>query len=170
MKHPILVVRAELQFWCYWFLVSAHISFFNKLISFTTVMTLSFRTDKSGQTVQTQIRLIQEEQSDQDLHCLLFHLHHYDKIPLKVWLLSLNFRKITSKISAVPKFRNFTVFSEKLTKASALQPISRDLINIFERAGSRGNSTMFLPNGFREPVLSRAPRIQSWYMELRILS
>ena len=25
-----------------------------------------------------------EEQSDQGLHCLLFHLHHFDKIPLKV--------------------------------------------------------------------------------------
>ena len=37
-----------------------------------TVMTLSFRTDRSGKT---------EEQSDQGLHCLLFHLHHFDKIP-----------------------------------------------------------------------------------------
>ena len=46
-----------------------------------TVMTLSFRTDRSGQTVQTQIRLLLEEQSDQGLHCLLFHLHHFDKIP-----------------------------------------------------------------------------------------
>ena len=33
-------------------------------------MILSFRTDRSGQTVQTQIR-----QSDQGLHCLQFHLH-----------------------------------------------------------------------------------------------
>ena len=32
-----------------------------------TVMTLSFRTTKFGQTVQTQ--------SDQGLHCLLFYLH-----------------------------------------------------------------------------------------------
>ena len=35
-----------------------------------TVMFLSFRTDRSGQTVQTQIRLLLEEQSDQGLHCL----------------------------------------------------------------------------------------------------
>ena len=42
--------------------------------------TLSFRTDRSGQTVQTQIRLLLEEQSDQGLHCLLFPLHHFDKI------------------------------------------------------------------------------------------
>ena len=46
-----------------------------------TVMILSFRTDRSWQTVQTQIRLLQEEQSDQGLHCLLLYLHHFDKIP-----------------------------------------------------------------------------------------
>ena len=47
-----------------------------------TVMILSFRTDRSGQTVQSQIRLLQEEeQSDQGLHCLLFHLYHFDIIP-----------------------------------------------------------------------------------------
>ena len=38
-------------------------------------MILYFRTDVSGQTVQTQIRLLLEEQSDQGLHCLLFQLH-----------------------------------------------------------------------------------------------
>ena len=43
--------------------------------AFSTVMILSFRTDRSGQTVQTQIRLFLEEQSDQSRHCLLFHLH-----------------------------------------------------------------------------------------------
>ena len=47
----------------------------------TTVMIQSFRTFRSGQTVQTQIRLLLEEQSDQGLHCLLFHLHLFDKIP-----------------------------------------------------------------------------------------
>ena len=46
-----------------------------------TVMILNFRTDMSGQTVQTQIRLLLAEQSDQGLHCLLFHLHVFDKIP-----------------------------------------------------------------------------------------
>ena len=45
-----------------------------------TVMTLNFRTDRSGQTVKTQIRLLLKEQSDQGLHCLLFHLHHSDKM------------------------------------------------------------------------------------------
>ena len=37
-----------------------------------TLMTLSFPTHRSGQTVQTQIRLLLEEQSDQDFHCLPF--------------------------------------------------------------------------------------------------
>ena len=46
-----------------------------------TVMILSFRTNSSGQTVQTQIRLLLEEQSDQGLHCLLFHLHLFDEKP-----------------------------------------------------------------------------------------
>ena len=70
-------------------------------------MTLSFRTDKSGQTVQTQIRLFLEEQSDQGLHCLLFHLDNFDDP--KLWPLCLNFRLITADISGVRKFRNFTV-------------------------------------------------------------
>ena len=44
-------------------------------------MILNFQTDRSGQTVQTQIRLLLEEQSDQGLHCLLLYLHVFDKIP-----------------------------------------------------------------------------------------
>ena len=51
-------------------------------------MILSFRTDWSGKIVQTQIRLLLEEQtllleeqSDQGLHYLLFHLHLFDEIP-----------------------------------------------------------------------------------------
>ena len=35
-----------------------------------TIMILRFRTDRPGQTVQTQIRLLLEEQSDLGLHCL----------------------------------------------------------------------------------------------------
>ena len=45
-------------------------------------MILFFGTDRSRQTVQTQIRLLLEEQSDQGLHCLLFHLHLFGEIPL----------------------------------------------------------------------------------------
>ena len=53
-----------------------------------TVMILSFQTYRSRQTVQTQIRLLLEEQSglleeqsDQGLHCLLFHLQLFNIIP-----------------------------------------------------------------------------------------
>ena len=46
-----------------------------------TVMILNFLTERSGQTVQTQIRLLLEEQPDQGPHYLLFHLHVFDKIP-----------------------------------------------------------------------------------------
>ena len=44
-------------------------------------MVISFQTDRSGQTVQTQIRLLLEEQSDQGQHCLPFHLHLFEEIP-----------------------------------------------------------------------------------------
>ena len=60
-----------------------------------TVMILSFPTNRSWQTVQTQLRLLLEEQSDQGLHCLLFHLHLFDKIPL-----CLNFRYITKFLAS----------------------------------------------------------------------
>ena len=47
----------------------------------STLMILNFRRDRSGQTMQTQIRLLLVEQSDQGFHCLLFHLPVFDKIP-----------------------------------------------------------------------------------------
>ena len=37
-------------------------------------------TDTSGQTMQTQIRLVLKEQSDQGLHCLPFCLHLLDAL------------------------------------------------------------------------------------------
>ena len=46
----------------------------------STVMILSFWTDRPGQTVQTQIRLLQKEQSDQGLHCLPFRLYRLDSL------------------------------------------------------------------------------------------
>ena len=49
------------------------------------------QSQRSAQIVQTQIRLLLEEQSDQGLHCLLFHLHHFDKIHFRfglfIWIL-----------------------------------------------------------------------------------
>ena len=43
--------------------------------TYHTVIILNIGTDKSEQTVQTQIRLLLMEQSDQGLLCLLFCLH-----------------------------------------------------------------------------------------------
>ena len=40
-----------------------------------SLMDLRFRTDMSGQTVQTQIRLLLKKQSDQGLHCLNFSMN-----------------------------------------------------------------------------------------------
>ena len=57
-----------------------------------TIKILSFRTNKSEQIVQTQIRLLLEEQSDLGLHFLLFHLHLFDEMYPKVWPLCLSFR------------------------------------------------------------------------------
>ena len=54
--------------------------FSDRLKKFITVMVLNFRTDRSGQTVQTQIRLLLEEQSDQGLHCLQFPLPLLDAL------------------------------------------------------------------------------------------
>ena len=63
-----------------WKVLGANDDSETKVLS-TTVMTLNIWTDRSGQTVQTQIRLLLKEQSDQGLHCLLFHL--FDKgLPL----------------------------------------------------------------------------------------
>ena len=46
----------------------------------TTLMILSFRTDWSEQIVQTQIRLLLEEQSDQGLHYLQYYFHLLDAL------------------------------------------------------------------------------------------
>ena len=40
----------------------------------------SLQTDRPGQTVQTQIRLFLEEESDHGLHCLQFPLHLLDSL------------------------------------------------------------------------------------------
>ena len=46
---------------------------------FHTVKTLCVGTNRSEQTVKTQIRLLLKEQSDQGLHCLPFHLYLLDE-------------------------------------------------------------------------------------------
>ena len=56
------------------------LKFYTKTGSVTTVMILNIGTDRSEQTVQTQIRLLLMEQSDQGLLCLLFCLHFLNTI------------------------------------------------------------------------------------------
>ena len=82
---------------------------YGKIIHFKfTVIILSFRTDIPGQTVQTKIWLLFEEQSDQGLHCLQFHLHLLEALQYGKASCS-NFRVITTNFSYVQIFRIFTV-------------------------------------------------------------
>ena len=62
-----------------------------------------------GQTVQTQISLLLEEQSDQGLHChsVCIVWTHYSMVEPH----SSNFRVITTNVLGVRIFRKFTVFS-----------------------------------------------------------
>ena len=45
------------------------------------IIILYFLANRSWKTLQTQISLFLEEQSDQGLHSLLFHLHLFGEIP-----------------------------------------------------------------------------------------
>ena len=74
-------------------------------------MILSFQTDTSEQTLQTQIRLLLEEQSDQGLHCLSFHLHLLDTLLYGITFM-FKFSGIFSNFSGVQSFRNFTVMAK----------------------------------------------------------
>ena len=73
-----------------------------------TVMILIFRTDRSGQTVQTQIRLLLAESL---LFAIPFASFQQNTLRFGLFL-CLNFRLITAKFSGVRKFRSFTVNSE----------------------------------------------------------
>ena len=84
-------------------------------IALPTVMILSFWTDRPGQTVQTQIRLLLEEQASQGLHCLPFRLHRLDSL-LYGRAHSSNFRVITTLFLGVRIFRKFTVISHRRAK------------------------------------------------------
>ena len=59
----------------------------------STIMIQNFWTNRSGQTVQTQIRLLLKEQSDQGLHCLLCHLPLFEEFP-RVWPRCLNLGRL----------------------------------------------------------------------------
>ena len=93
-------------------------SVFKYLCIDITVIFLSFRTDRSGQSVQTQIRLLLEEQADQGLHCLLFSLHLWYALPLGNAIL-FNFKGDYSKFSGLRNFRILTVIRSYFK----LQPI-----------------------------------------------
>ena len=78
--------------------------------SVISVMILDNRTDRSGQTVQTQIRLLLRSSLIRVFtvcYSICIFLTKY----LQVWPLCLNFRRITEKFSGVRKFRNFTVLT-----------------------------------------------------------
>ena len=91
-------------------------------------MTLSFRTYtcRSGQTVQTQIRPLLEEQSDKGLHCFLFHLHHLTKYP-KVWPHCLNLGRSQQSFLASENLGN--VRYTESTCAQVLQEIIQPLFS-----------------------------------------
>ena len=64
-----------------------------RVVIHTSVKILSIGTDRCEQTVQTQIKLLLMEKSDQGLHCLLFHAHLFDLLrPITLpyaWLIGL---------------------------------------------------------------------------------
>ena len=76
----------------------------------TTVIFLSFRTDRSGQTVQTQIRLLLEEQSLIRVytvcHSVCIVWTHYSMVEPHI----SNFRLIKTNFLVVRIFRKFTVW------------------------------------------------------------
>ena len=59
--------------------------------------------------MQTQTRLLLEEQSNQGLHCLLFHLHHFETFLCCKDNL-FEFQGYYSNTLGVLEFKTFTVF------------------------------------------------------------
>ena len=84
-----------------------------------TVMILSFRTVRSGQTVQTQIRLL----LGQGLHCLKCQLHLLGALLFGKAICS-NFRVIIVNFLGVRIFRSFTVLSALRVIRAAIFPVS----------------------------------------------
>ena len=74
----------------------------------STVNFLSIQIDRSEKTVKTLIRLLLQEQSDQGLHCLQFHLHSLDTL-LHCETNILHFGIFMVLIFSVLIFRIFTV-------------------------------------------------------------
>ena len=76
--------------------------FLNKSIISYPVTNCFLTTVFPGQTVQTQIRLLEDKQSDHVLSCLYFCLH---------FLLWSNFTMITTNFEKFPKFRNISAMT-----------------------------------------------------------
>ena len=76
-------------------------------------MILSFQTDMSGQTVQTQIRLLLY----QGLHCLLFRLHGLDSLHYGR-ATKFKFESDYNNFWGVRIFRKFMVFIQKFEQYS----------------------------------------------------
>ena len=72
-------------------------------LELTTVIFLNFQTDRSGQTVQTQIRLLRVYTVYNYL--CIFWMHYSKETPS-----CLTFRVITTNVLGVRMFRKFTVF------------------------------------------------------------
>ena len=87
----------------------------NRLPDTCTVMILSFRTDMSGQTVQTQIRLLLRVYTVCHSVCIV-RTHNSMVEPH-----SSNFRVITTNILGVPIFRKFTVWQKLMAKSQEVK-------------------------------------------------
>ena len=75
MAFSLVVLFCPVSDYTEFFMISINLGNYHMV---PTVMILIFWTDRSEQTVQTQIRLLFYEQSDQGLHCLLFYLHVFE--------------------------------------------------------------------------------------------
>ena len=78
-------------------------------------MNLSFQTNMSRQTVQTQIRLLLEEQPDQGLHCLSLHLLILSLSKLldmlnETWQVKIEVGQVARRTSSVLLLISYTEF------------------------------------------------------------
>ena len=78
----------------------------NIMNNFQTVVYRKYLSNRTDKTMKTQNRLLLEEQSDQDLHCLSFYLLHLQIILQRKHKL-FNFRIFSILISGVPILRGF---------------------------------------------------------------
>ena len=85
--------------------------------------------------MQTQIRLLLEEQSDQRLHYLLFHLHVFDQIPSGLASLFEFFGELQQSFLLASKKELYGTFGFAYYRPVhhfAFYPISFFLFDIFE--------------------------------------